>query len=120
MTTQEMRAGQKEDPDIAPILHIKSRNQKPNRSERMDVAVCGRLLLKEGRRLVVKRGILHQRVRYGQKGVVEQLILPEKLRAAIETALHDKAGYLGSERTLQTIRERFYWPRMFQEIKAWC
>ena len=120
MTTQEIRAGQKEDPDIAPILHFKSRNQKPNRSERMDVAVSGRLLLKEWRRLVVRRGILYRRVRDCQKGVVEQLILPEKLRAAVKTALHDEAGHLGSERTLQTIRERFYWPRMFQEIKAWC
>ena len=97
MTTQEIRAGQKEDPDIAPILHFKSRNQKPNHSERMDVAVSGRLLLKEWRRLVVRRGILYRRVRDCQKGVVEQLILPQKLRAAVKTALHDEAG-------LQTIR----------------
>ena len=69
---------------------------------------------------MVRRGILYRRVRDCQKGVVEQLILPEKLRAAIKTALHDEAGHLESERRLQTIRERFYWPRMFQEIKAWC
>ena len=120
MTTQEIRAGQKEDPVIGPVLHFKSRDQKPSRGERMEVGINGGLLLKEWRRLVVRRGVLYRRVKDCQRGVVEQLVLPERLRVAVKTALHDDSGHLGFERTLQTIRERFYWPRMFQEIKAWC
>ncbi|KAK0150479.1 Pro-Pol polyprotein [Merluccius polli] len=100
MTIQEIRAGQKEDPVIGPVLHFKSRNQKPSR--------------------VVRRGILYRRVKDCQRGVVEQPILPERLRVAVKSALHNDSGHLGFERTIQTIRERFYWSRMFQEIKAWC
>ncbi|KAG8003754.1 hypothetical protein GBF38_007721 [Nibea albiflora] len=55
-----------------------------------------------------------------QRGVVDQLVLPEKLRESVKTALHNDAGHLGFERTVQMIRERFHWPQMFQEIKAWC
>jgi len=69
---------------------------------------------------VVKKGILYRSVRDCHNGVVEQLILPERLRETVKTALHNDSGHLGFERTLQMIRERFYWPRMFQEIKAWC
>ncbi|KAL0200588.1 hypothetical protein M9458_003775, partial [Cirrhinus mrigala] len=120
MTTQELRAGQKEDPVIGPILHFKSRNHKPSHSERMKVGTTGSLLLKEWRRLVIKKGILYRSVRDCHKGVVEQLILPKRLRETVKTALHNDSGHLGFERTLQMIRERFYWPRMFQDVKAWC
>uniref|UniRef100_A0A3B3S2Q0 Gypsy retrotransposon integrase-like protein 1 n=1 Tax=Paramormyrops kingsleyae TaxID=1676925 RepID=A0A3B3S2Q0_9TELE len=120
MTTQEIRAGQTDDPVIGPVLYFKSRNQKPSRSERVGVGEKGGLLLKEWRRLALRNGILYRHVRDCQRGVVEQLILPEKLHTSVKIALHDDSGHLGFERTLQMIRERFYWPRMFQEIKAWC
>lgn len=68
----------------------------------------------------MRNGVMFCQIRDCQRGVVEQLILPEKLRLAVKTSLHDDSGHLGFERTLQMIRERFYWPRMFQEIKACC
>lgn len=120
MTTQEIRRGQKEDPVIGPVLHFKTRNQKPSRSERMGVGASGSLLLKEWRRLVVRNGVMYRRIRDCQRGEVDQLILPERLCEVVKTALHDDSGHLGFERTLQMIRERFYWPIMFQEVKAWC
>jgi hypothetical protein len=46
---------------------------------------------------------MYRRIQDGQRGVVEHLVLPEKLRAIVKTAL----GHLGFERTLQMIRERF-------------
>ena len=67
---------------------------------------------------MIRDGIMYHRIQDSQRGVVEQLVLPEKLRATVKTALHDDSGHLGFERTLQMIR--FYWPIMFQDIKAWC
>lgn len=49
------------------------------------------LLLKEWRRLVIRDGIMYRRIRDCQRGVVEQLVLPEKLRESVKTALHDGA-----------------------------
>uniref|UniRef100_A0A3P9J0P0 Gypsy retrotransposon integrase-like protein 1 n=1 Tax=Oryzias latipes TaxID=8090 RepID=A0A3P9J0P0_ORYLA len=120
ITRQEIRAGQKEDPVIGPVLHYKSLNQKPSRNERLSGGgqVC--LLLKEWKRLVIRDGIMYRHIRDHQRGVVEQLVLPEKLREFVKKALHDDSGHLGLERTVQMVRERFHWPQMFQEIKAWC
>ena len=69
---------------------------------------------------MIRDGIMYRRIRDSQRGAVEQLVLPEKLRESVKTALHNDSGHLGLERTVQMIRERFHWPRMFQEIKAWC
>lgn len=120
MTKQEVRVGQKEDPVVGLVLHYRTRNQKPSRSERIGGGgpVC--LLLKEWRRLVVKDGIMYRQIQDGLRGTVKQLVLPEKLRVPVKTALHDDSGHLGFERTFQMIRERFYWPKMFQDVKAWC
>lgn len=65
-------------------------------------------------------GVLYRRIRDDHRGAVEQLVLPEKLREPVKKALHDDSGHLGFERTVQMIREKFYWPWMFQEVKAWC
>lgn len=120
MTKQELRAGQKEDPVIGPVLHYRSLKRKPSRSERITGGGQMCLLLKEWRRLVVRDGIMYRCIQDDQRGVVEQLILPEKLRESVKTALHNDSGHLGFERTVQLIRERFHWPRIFQEVKAWC
>jgi len=66
----------------SPVLHYRTRNQKPRRSERIEAGgpVC--LLLKEWGRLVVKDGIMYRPVKDGHRGVMEQLVLPEKLRVS--------------------------------------
>lgn len=69
---------------------------------------------------MVRDGVLYRRIRDDHRGAVEQLVLPEKLRESVKKALHDDSEHLGFERTVQMIRERFYWPRMFQEVKVWC
>ena len=61
------------------------------------------LLLKEWRRLVIRDGIMYSLTRDHQRGVVEQLVLPEKLPESVKMALHDDSGHLGVERTVQMI-----------------
>lgn len=35
------------------------------------------------------------------------------------TSLHDH-GHQGVERTIDLVRQRCYWPNMWQDIKKWC
>ena len=35
-------------------------------------------------------------------------------------SLHDECGHFSFKKTLSRIRERFYWPRMFTDVKVWC
>lgn len=67
----------------------------------------------------VSGGVLYCRIQDDYRGAVEQLVVPEKLHESVKKALHNDPGDFGFERTVQMIRERFCWPRMFQDIKAW-
>ena len=42
----------------------------------------------------------------------KQVVLPSRLKPLVYKELHVNMGHLGYERTLELIRERFYWPQM--------
>ena len=46
-----------------------------------------------------------------------QLILPSKLKPLVYNELHVNMGHLGTDRTTELIKSRFYWPLMDDEIK---
>lgn len=47
----------------------------------------------------------------------EQLVVPESYQPLIFEEMHQDMGHLGVERTLDLIRERFYWPKMYQDVE---
>ena len=53
---------------------------------------------------------------------VRQLIVPQGLRTEVLQELHSGAvaGHLGEEKTLKTLKERFYWPGHANNVKNWC
>lgn len=46
-----------------------------------------------------------------------QLVLPKAFRPVPFTKLHDSVGHLGIERTVDLVRQRFYWPRMALDVE---
>ena len=46
-----------------------------------------------------------------------QLLLPNEFRLPVIRALHDDMGYLGVARTVDLVREWFYWPKMAQTVE---
>ena len=53
---------------------------------------------------------------------VKQLILPKSLRTEVLQQLHDTqtAGHLGVAKTLNRVRERFYWVQCRRDVQEWC
>jgi len=51
-----------------------------------------------------------------------QLIVPDALKRRLFDQAHagPLAAHLGSERTLAQLRDRYYWPCMSKEVRAWC
>lgn len=51
-----------------------------------------------------------------------QLIVPREIRKEILHELHAGAvgGHLGEEKTLGCLKERFYWPGHFTDVRNWC
>ena len=68
-------------------------------------------LMCEWNSLWLEYGILKHK-----KGVYNQLVVPRKIHHIIFRELHEEIGNLGSERVIQLARERFYWPRMVEDI----
>lgn len=54
--------------------------------------------------------------------VVPQLILPKQLRREAFDQLHSTptAGHMGVNKTVDRLRQRFYWPHCHQDVKDWC
>lgn len=46
-------------------------------------------------------------------------MFPQSLRAKALSGIHDLAGHQGQARTLHLARQRFYWPKMEQDIKSY-
>ena len=45
-----------------------------------------------------------------------QLVLPESFRTRALKGFHDDLGHLGVDRTLDLLRDQFYWPGMMEDV----
>lgn len=75
------------------------------------------LLLRELNRLELRNGVLY-RQRQDGPNIIAQLVLPEELRTIVLQSLHNDMGHMGIERTVDLVRARFYWPRMYTAIET--
>ena len=64
-------------------------------------------------------GLMYRIVQDPKLGELTQLLLPATLREKVITSLHYDTGHQGLERSLQMIRERCYWPKMYSDIENW-
>ena len=51
-----------------------------------------------------------------------QLVVPKKFRQDILRDLHEgvTGGHLGEVKTLSKLKERFYWPGHYNDVRDWC
>ena len=53
--------------------------------------------------------------------IIEQLVIPDSLKIEVLSACHDDAtgGHFGIDRTYATIKLRFFWIKMYQDVRHW-
>ena len=71
-------------------------------------------LLREKDKLVIVKGVLYRK-RLCDNIIKFQLVLPEEYRKAALQGCHDQVGHLGRDRTLELLRDRYFWPGMTKE-----
>ena len=51
-----------------------------------------------------------------------QIVVPDVLRDEVLSDLHEGAvgGHFGIDKTLARLKERFYWPGHFKDVRDWC
>ena len=104
---------QKEDVDIGPGVELVKNGHhlqytcKEGDSSRMH------MLVKYKQDLLLQHNLLYCRVRLkNHDSVINQFVLPKTFPRSKTLALHDDYRYLGIEKTLGLLQERFFWPKM--------
>ena len=119
----ELHQAQLEDPNIGDILIAKQSNCKPAIEHAKGQSLEYRRLLQQWEQLSMRDGLLCRN--YAQpsedKGWT-QLVVPKKFRREILRDLHEgvTGGHLGQEKTLSKLKERFYWPGHYNDVRDWC
>lgn len=77
------------------------------------------LFLKTRNNLVIRNGLHYQKVKNpeGEQSNL-QFVLPKAYRFHALKSCHDDVGHLGRERTVDLIRDRFYWPSMAKDVEC--
>jgi len=105
---------QREDPGISKVISLVESGNLP--ADHTADSPEERLVLREWKRLQMKSGLLY-RTRECEGQTLFQLVLPDVLRPIVLRNLHDDMGHLGTERTLELTRSRFYWPKMAADVE---
>lgn len=116
MSHQDWAAEQRNDPQISRVIDIlnagKRLTYRLRRQEDREV----QLMLRVFNHLILNNGVLYRkRMSHGEP--FHQLVLPSKFRELALESLHDSVGHMGMDRTLDLVRTRFYWPRMFMDVE---
>ena len=118
--TIDWRQAQADDPAIAQVISCLINGSPwptgPSRSTDL------KGLVKERARLCMRNNLLYRRrttcdVLSPQEEY--QLVIPVKSRECVLKSVHDKAGYMGRERTVALLRPRCFWPGMYTEVKKY-
>ena len=78
-----------------------------------------RQFLKQRSKLFLRNEILYhkndtQEIDHPDRNTMK-LVLPKSFRTQALKGCHDNLGYLGVERTLDLLRDQFYWPDMMED-----
>ena len=120
--TEELQEMQAEDPSVQFILNMKCENDvRPVLPDEVKANQIIKALWHQWNSLEIKSGLFYRRWQDAQGHTVYQLIAPEKIKKTVFENLHSHltAGHLGRDRTLDSIKRRFYWPRVREDIERW-
>lgn len=116
LSHRDLQEEQRADPAIREVIHQLESGEKLPPSVRDELPDLS-LLLREWNRLELVDGILYRR-RQGGEGLTWQLVLPLTLRPTVLKSLHHDMGHMGIERTIDLVRQRFFWPKMATEVET--
>lgn len=113
LTPVQIRKAQEEDKILSIVLWYKLQNRRPSRTEIQAEHSAVATLLEQWLKIQIDEdGVLRRRT-FRQ----EQLVIPKSYHLLVCKELHQDMGHMGVERTLDLIRERFYWSQMHKDVE---
>ena len=122
-TIPDLQPLQQDDDLIGPILKAVIEKERPSRKVTQGKDRNFYLLLQQWDQLYIQQGLLFRRYEdcHGNEKWA-QWVVPLALQKEILNDLHSGAvgGHLGEDKTLNRLRERFYWPGHTEDVRKWC
>ena len=121
MGVKEWRKAQALDPVISAVKKMLDNHtlaqRRPNSKDHPDL----KTYLHQRFRLKLRNGVLYRHIDNSQRPERNslQLCLPQPYRKEALEGCHDNVGYFGFDRTLDLLRDRFYWPHMMEEAREY-
>ena len=122
-TYENLRGAQLADPILGPLLRGKEVGEKPGMDSLGVASRASRRLLQLWDQLTVKEGVLCRRFESPDgSSAALQIVVPSTLRKEVLADLHEGAmgGHLGCDKTLSRLKQRFYWPGHYNDVRDWC
>lgn len=117
----DLQALQKADQAIGTFKSYWQRAKRPSKQELTKRPQGVRKLVQQWDRVCLRDGVLYRHIRPPNTAAeVFQLLLPECLKGEVLKHIHDDHGHQGIERTTHLVRERCFWPHMWQDIEKYC
>ena len=113
-TQEDLRRAQLKDSVLKVVREALNTGHWPSPTTDADVS----LLKRERVKLRLEDGLLYRVTTKASGKERRQLLLPKEFRMQVCRAMHDDMGHLGVERSLELIRERFFWPKMSQTVET--
>ena len=122
MAGNSIREMQLADPVLGPLLQGKEAGEKPSPAKLGNPSSSSRCLLQLWEQLVTNKGILCRQFESLDDSSSTLQVVPEELEKEVLAELHQGVGggHLGTDKTLAQLKERFYWPGHFNDVRDWC
>ena len=121
MRAKEWREAQSKDPVISVVMKMLINKTLSHRrpSSRDDPEL--KTYLHQKARLKLRNGVLYRYTNNSQRPDRNsmQLCLPKAYRKEALEGCHDNVGHFGLDRTIDLLRDRFYWPYMLEQAKEY-
>ena len=117
--TQDLNEKQLKDADVGPILKAKLEGRRPTSQEMVTFSQAARHYWLLWDSLELKDELLFKKfTSRDQTGDFCQFIVPQDMKSKILHQVHDNllSGHLGCKRSLQKLRQKFYWFSMKQDV----
>ena len=109
---EEIRSAQAADSDIGVVLQYVRDGAVPKAADKARASKSLKNLLNNVGKMCLMNGVLYRR----WQGKL-QLVLPKVYRSVVLKELHEEMGHVGSDKVLDLVRPRFFWPFMRSEIE---
>ena len=117
MSTDEWAVKQCEDHEIGIIYRLFKGNQHLQCKLKDVENLNSKIILRYKQDLIMKNNLLYQKFQLKNKdSITFQFIVPCNYHKQALTAIHDEFGHLGIDRLTVLLQERFFWPRMNDDI----